>query len=250
VLKTLGRFSDVGVVELLVAHWAGFTPSLRASAAELLFSRPVWAELLLAAVENEEVARGDFDPARVALLKSHPSVKVRQRAAAVFTDSTVARRADIVGNYQRALELTGDRERGRSVFQKTCATCHELEGNGTAIGADLRSVRDRGEAAVLLNILDPNREIQPNFLSYVIITVEGRALTGIITEETPNNLTIRQADGTSVAVARTEIEEMNSTGLSYMPEGLEKDIDQQAMADLLAFLMSAGSEQQPAGSGE
>jgi putative heme-binding domain-containing protein len=250
VLKTLGRFSDAAVVELLLAKWPGFTPGLRASAAELLFSRPAWAESLLVAVEKNEVARGDFDPARVSLLKSHPSAKIREHATTVFSQSTVARRADVVASYQESLALTGDVERGRGVFQKSCAACHELEGIGTVIGADLRSIRDRGAEAVLLNILDPNREIQSNFLTYVIITFDGRALTGIITEETPNNLTIRQADGTALAIARTEIEELTSTGLSYMPEGLEKEIDQRAMADLLAYLLSVENKEQGAESGE
>jgi putative membrane-bound dehydrogenase-like protein len=249
VLKTLGRFSDAAVVELLLAKWPGFTPGLRASAAELLLSRPAWAEMLLVAVEKNQVARGDFDPARVSLLKSHPSPKVRERATTVFSGSMVARRADVVASYRQALELSGDAGRGRGVFEKSCAACHELGGSGAAIGADLRAIRDRGAEAVLLNILDPNREVQPNFLTYVIVTVDGRALTGIITEETPNNLTIRQSDATAVAIARDQIDEMASTGLSYMPEGLEKEIDQQAMADLLAFLMSVESPGQ-AGSGK
>jgi putative heme-binding domain-containing protein len=250
VLKTLGRFADAGVGELLLAKWPGFTPGLRASAAELLLSRPAWAEMLLAAVENNEVARGDFDPARVSLLKSHSSPRIRDRAAAVFAESTVARRADVVDEYQTVLTLTGDIGRGRDVFQKSCAACHELEGKGAAIGADLGAIRDRGAQAVLLNILDPNREVQPNFLTYIIVTADGRALTGIITEETPNNLTFRQADGTAVAVARADIEEMTSTGLSYMPEGLEKEIDQQAMSDLLAYLMADRSREPTAGSAE
>jgi putative heme-binding domain-containing protein len=100
----------------------------------------------------------------------------------------------------------------------------------------------------MLNILDPNREINPKFLTYAASTTAGRVITGMITEETPNNLTIRQADGVAVPIPRTEIEEIESTGMSYMPEGLESQIDHQAMADLLAYLMSAESKGQGAGS--
>jgi putative heme-binding domain-containing protein len=207
----------------------------------VLLSRAVWAELLLAAVERDEVPRGDIDPARVELLRSHPSSQVRDRAAAVFRGATIPRRVEVVAEYQRSLELAGEVERGRTVFQKSCAACHALEGAGTPIGADLRAVRDRGAAAVLLNILDPNREIQPNFLTYIVVTKDGRAITGIITAETPNHLTLRQADGTAVDVPRADIDEMRSTGLSYMPEGLETQIDHQAMADLLAYLMTVDS---------
>ena len=70
------------------------------------------------------------------------------------------------------------------------------------------------------------------------MTDAGRTLTGMITAETANSLTIRRADGTSETVLRIDIEELRSTGLSFMPEGLEKQIDVPAMADLLAYLNS------------
>jgi len=72
----------------------------------------------------------------------------------------------------------------------------------------------------------------------LLVTKSGRSLTGIITAETANSITIRQADSTSETVLRIEIEELQSTGLSFMPEGLEKQIDVPAMADLLAYLKS------------
>ena len=68
------------------------------------------------------------------------------------------------------------------------------------------------------------------------MTDSGRILTGMITAETANSLTLRRADGTSETVLRIDIEELRSTGLSFMPEGLEKQIDVPAMADLLAYL--------------
>ena len=63
-----------------------------------------------------------------------------------------------------------------------------------------------------------------------------RVLTGMITAESANSLTLRRPDGSEVSVQRTEIDELKSTGLSFMPEGLEKNVDHQAMADLLEYL--------------
>jgi putative membrane-bound dehydrogenase-like protein len=247
VMKILGRFTDAGVVELLLQKWSSLTPSVRASATEVLLSRPAWAEALLSAVEQKVVSAGDFDAARVALLKSHPSQKIREQAASVFAGSAVARRADVVADYQAALKLSGDADRGLAVFEKSCAACHKLEGKGTQIGADLKSIREKGPEAIMLNILDPNREINPKFLTYTASTLAGRVITGMILEETPNNLTIRQADGVAVPIVRTEIDEIESTGMSYMPEGLESQVDHQAMADLLTFLMTAGRNKQKGG---
>jgi putative membrane-bound dehydrogenase-like protein len=249
VVQILSRFSDAGVVELLLAKWTSLTPALRSSAVEVLLSRPAWAESLLNAVEKNEISAGDFDPARVALLKRHPSRRVRDLAGTVFANTQIARRADVVARYQRALQLSASPDAGRAVFEKSCAACHELEGRGTQIGAELVSIRDKGREAMMLNILDPNREINPQYLAYLVVTTDGRTITGMIAEETPNNLTIRQADGTQVPVLRTDLDEMESTGMSYMPEGLESQIDHQAMADLLAYLVTADTGQ-GTGSGE
>ena len=144
----------------------------------------------------------------------------------------------MVAAYQKALRLKGDPARGKAVFKKECSACHQLEGVGNQVGADLNAIRDQGTEAVLLNILDPNREVKPQFLSYVLVTDAGRIVTGMITAETANSLTIRRADGTSETVLRIDIDELRSTGLSFMPEGLEKQIDVPAMADLLAYLNS------------
>ncbi len=91
---------------------------------------------------------------------------------------------------------------------------------------------------MLLNILDPNREVKPQFLAYQVETTSGKSFSGMLTAETPNAITIRLLDGRSETVRRSGIESLRSTGLSFMPEGLEKQIDLQAMADLLAYLNS------------
>ena len=88
----------------------------------------------------------------------------------------------------------------------------------------------------MLNILDPNREVKPQFFSYVVALDSGRTVTGMIAAETANSLTLRKSDNTTETILRVNIEEIVSTGLSFMPEGLEKQLDVAAMADLLAYL--------------
>jgi putative membrane-bound dehydrogenase-like protein len=238
VLETLARFDQPAVPALLLEAWPSLSPQLRASAVEAFLSRPAWIAAFLDAVEQGKINRGDVDPARIQLLQKHADVKVRDRAAKLFAATKLARRQDVVAAYQKALQLQGDKVRGKAVFKNVCSTCHQLEGVGTQVGADLSGIRDQGTETILLNILDPNREVKPQYLSYTLVTKSGRSFTGIITAETANSISIRQTDGTSETVLRIEIEELQSTGLSFMPEGLEKQIDVPAMADLLAYLKS------------
>ncbi|MFN0056408.1 MAG: PVC-type heme-binding CxxCH protein [Planctomycetales bacterium] len=238
VLETLARFNHPEVPSTILEGWSSLTPQLRATSIETLFTRPAWIATFLDAVEQMRIARGDLDPARIALLQKHADLQIRERAQQLFAGAGLARRQEVVDAYQSALELSGDVERGRAQFRKVCSACHKLEGFGESIGADLNAIRDRGTAAVLLNILDPNREVKPQFLSYVVELDSGRTVTGMIAAETATSLTIRKPDNTTETILRVNIEAITSTGLSFMPEGLEKQLDEAAMADVLAYLNS------------
>ena len=170
-------------------------------------------------VEQGGVARGDLDAARIGLLKKHPDPALAARVSKLFAATQLPQRQQVVDQYQDSLQATGVAARGKTVFKKVCSACHRLEGVGTAVGADLKGIRGRGMAAVLLNILDPNREVKPQFQAYVIVTDDGRVTTGMIQAENANSLTIRRADGSSVAIQRHQIEELRGTGVSFMPAG-------------------------------
>lgn len=238
VLETCGRFDDPQVATFLLDVWPGLSPRLRSPAAETLFSRTKWIAAFFDAYEKKQIARGSVDTARIQFLKSHPDAGIRRRAAKLLTTATAPKRQKVVAAYREALKLKGRVEIGRAVFKKNCTACHRLENVGTAVGADLKAVRDRGLESVMLNILDPNREVKPKFLAYIVVTESGRLVTGMIVAETANSITIRNVDGKSTTVLRSEIEQLKSTGRSFMPEGLEKTINTQAMADLLAYLNS------------
>ncbi|MCE9531965.1 MAG: c-type cytochrome [Planctomycetes bacterium] len=236
-LELLSRVGPIEAPDLLLKIWPSLSPAVRATATEVFLSRANWLQAFLEAVEKGKIARADIDPARVGLLMKSPNRSVRVQVEELF-GKVVTKRKDVVDYYQPSLTLKGDPLKGKAIFKKECAACHKLEGVGEEIGADLKAIRDRGTENMLLNILDPNREVKPQFLAYSLETTAGKTLSGMLTAETPNSVTIRLLDGRSEIVPRAEIDSLRSTGLSFMPEGLEKQIDKQAMADLLAYLNS------------
>lgn len=238
VLKTLGAYQDKGVATLILRGWRGYSPAVRAEATETLLSRAVWVNAFLDAVDSGVVKSSDLDPGRIVLLKRHPDEKIAKRATELFASSGLGERGKVVDAYQGALQLDGNLGQGKLIFKENCSACHRLEDVGKQVGADLTAIRNRGMAAVLLNVLDPNREVKPQFHTYVANTDDGRVIAGMIQTETANSLTIRRADGTTVVLQRSEVEDLQSTGLSFMPEGLEKKITVQQMADLLTYLNS------------
>jgi len=235
-IAKLGLVNDDRVAGLILEAWPGLSPQLRMSAVETLFSRKVWLLTMLNAIKGGEVNPGDISPERVQLLKKNSDEKVRKLADALFHSQRLTGRSDIVKAYQASLKLKGNLANGKKVFKKSCSACHQLEKVGVQLGADLKAIKDRGTAAVLLNILDPNREVKPQYVTYLLVTTQGRTITGLIKSENANSITIARADGTSDTVLRIDIDELISSKLSFMPEGLEKQINKQEMADLLAYL--------------
>jgi putative heme-binding domain-containing protein len=222
-----------------LSAWPTMSPRIKAEATEALFSRGEWLLALVDATEKGTFSLADLDPARLKTLEKHPNAALRSRAAPLLAKVKIGRRQDVVESYRSVLSAAGDASRGQQLFQKICATCHRLDGFGHEIGPNLASFRNRGAEAILVNVLDPNREVNPQFVNYVVTTDDGRALTGMIASETANSVTLRRAENATDTVERSQIEELRSTGLSIMPEGLEKQIDPGQMADLLAYLLRA-----------
>ncbi len=238
-LGTLGKFADPSIATTLIEAWPSLSPRIKSEATEAIFSRPKWLLMLLDAAESGDVSLADLDRARLEALEKHPNEDVRKRATPLLGKIELGRRQDVVAAYRDVLEAEGDPSRGRKVFQKTCAACHRVEGVGHEIGPSLASFRNRGADALLVNILDPNREVNPQYINYVLVTGDGRSITGIVAAETANSVTLRRAENATDTIARDEIEVLRASGLSIMPEGLEKEINQQQMADLLAYLLHA-----------
>lgn len=237
-LRTLDTFGGKAPGQLILEHWSKLSPETRRGALDLLVSRKERASQLLAAIEAKEISAAEVDAPHVELLKKHADVGISQQAAKLFGSTALARRAEVVELYRSVLEKNGDVARGKQLFAKNCASCHKVEGAGHELGPNLAAMKNRGPETILLNVLDPNREVNPQYLSYVLVTGEGKTLTGIIAAESATSVTLRRADGQGDEVLRGDIDELRSTGLSLMPEGLEKELNQGAMADVIAYLMS------------
>lgn len=236
-LQALSRFRAADVAEMIVEAWPGFSPQVRGEAAEALFARKERLATLLAAIEDKVILPSQLDPARVQFLLAHPDKNIRELAARLLGGAKLARREEIVAAYRDVLKMKGNAVRGKAVFKKECSKCHRLEGVGYELGLPLNTVQNRGPEAILLSVLDPNRDVQPQYLNYVIVTDDGLSKTGMIAAETATSITLKRAEDESDTVLRANIDEMVNTGLSIMPEGLEKQLTKQDMADVIAYLM-------------
>jgi putative membrane-bound dehydrogenase-like protein len=237
-LASLDRLSPPGLTAALLLRWSSLTPTIRDKAIDVLLKRPDRTAGLLSALETGTVQRRDLSLMQMVTLRRHSDPKLQQRAAGVLGAASDAKRDDVVRRFQPALELRGDQQRGKATFQQRCQSCHRLGSDGFAVGPDLSGARNGGREKLLTNILDPNREVPPNYFAYAIDTKEGDSYSGLVVNETANSVTVRQALGLEVVVSRAQIAQMQVSKLSLMPEGLEEGLTNQDLADLLDFIFA------------
>lgn len=235
--RVLASHAQDEVATILLANWRAFTPPVRTEVIQLLLTRSNWIEPFLTAMESGRIQPSQVPTNRRALLMRNRNESIRTRAEKLFGPEAPGARTEILAQYEPALRLDSDAARGRIVYKRECMTCHRVGREGHDVGPDLSTIRHRSPEEILIHILDPNREVSPNYIDYVVSLKDGRVLTGTIAAEAGNSLTLKRAEGAQDTILREDIEEIASTGKSIMPEGLEKKITQQEMADLIAFLL-------------
>lgn len=236
-VKSLSSHASGEVGELLMGCWPGTGPDVRRLIVDAMLSRSPRVKVLLASIESGVVRTGELDAAQRQTILQTADDLIRQRARKAFGDRVDKDRQNVVDRFREKL-VKGDVKHGEPVFVKTCGTCHSIKpGVTNPLGPDLRKLNDRSSATLLINILDPNRSVSANYVSYKITTTDGRNVTGIIVNETDTAITIRRADAEET-VLRTNVDSLRSTGMSLMPVGLEQGLSERQMSDLIAYVQS------------
>jgi putative heme-binding domain-containing protein len=144
------------------------------------------------------------------------------------------------------LALSGDAARGEQLFWSeavNCSKCHQVGPRGTPVGPDLTAVGDvRSNEDLLESLLTPSRRIEPKFAAYLVSTVSGRALTGVVVRRDERSVVLRDGEGKEIIVAADDVEEVRPLLTSLMPDGQMAGLTAQDAADLLAYLATRKGE--------
>jgi putative membrane-bound dehydrogenase-like protein len=237
-VSALSRFTDPRIGPDLIQHVPSLSPRVRAEAITALLARPDRANALLLAIGAGTIRASVLDTAQTRLLRNHRDPGIKALAQKVLAAPASNRQA-VIDSLSAAITLKGDAVHGRKIYEERCISCHRAIGEGFSLGPDFVTVKTTGKEKLLTNIVDPNREVRPEFVSYVVDTKDDESLIGLVINETANSVTLRQAYGKETVVSRGKIEKMQSQGQSVMPEGLEAGLSAQDMADLLEFVSTA-----------
>jgi putative heme-binding domain-containing protein len=131
-----------------------------------------------------------------------------------------------------------DRAKGASVFEKNCASCHQLEGKGARVGPQLDGVGLRGLDRLLEDTLDPNRNVDQAFRVTTLALNDGRIASGLLLRQDGEVLVLADAQGKDVRVPASTVEDRKLSQLSPMPANMAEQIEEADFYHLIAYLLS------------
>jgi putative heme-binding domain-containing protein len=224
-LRALAGYDDEQTAPAVLAVYETLQGPERREALATLISRPGYALALLEAMERGEVPERDLTADLLRQLRNLKHEEVNRRLATVWgeyreSDPDAQREIERLKQlYWAGGSQPGDATRGRGMYVQLCQQCHTLYGVGGKLGPDITGANRSDLDYLLQKIVDPNAVIPNEYRASNLETRDGRVITGIVQRQDDRSVSIATADQTLV-VPQDEIEFLEQSALSMMPEGL------------------------------
>lgn len=240
ILGSLNRSKLIEVGKAVCDTYSKLDAPLQPVAIELLTQRDTWSRELLAAIDAKRIAADVLNVNQIRKLQTSKDPELVKRAKAIWgtvrTERNPAREQVVAAMGRTLAQGKGDPHAGVAVFNKVCGQCHKIYGQGQEVGPDI-TLNGRGSFEQLLsNVFDPSLVIGSAYQARTVQTADGRILTGLVVEDSPQRVVLKVQGGKLETIARGDVEEMETSKLSLMPEGVEKQLQPQELLDLFAFL--------------
>ncbi|MBI1246328.1 c-type cytochrome [bacterium] len=219
--------------------WPDLEPAARDAAISLLLKRSDGADFILSGIEQGRIPRSSLSLDQQAKLRAIASPELRKQVEQILGKPANTDRMAVIDKYAEVSHTIGSAPMGRGIFLKNCAKCHTpAEPGKESIGPDLADSQNRAREALLFDILNPSGKVEPKYLASQVLTTSGQAYSGIIVHESPQSILLQMADGKTQEIVRADIDTMQTSDRSLMPDGMEKEISHEQMANLIEFLKS------------
>lgn len=245
VLQAAARFGDMAIPAAILGGYESKISGdlqVRETALRALCGRLEWALKLVDALDRWQVPAKHITPEMIGILRQHGDATINAalelRWKGVLASTSMEEKAVESKRIREALRGgAGDASKGHAIFQTRCAACHKLFGEGNTIGPELTGY-ERGNADFWLdNLLYPSLEIREGFGSYTARLKNGQIMTGMLESQSATGVVLRDLAGQKTRVAQSEVESLEASPISIMPEGLLGGLSDAELRDLLAHLM-------------
>ena len=239
-LKAIAHWSSSEVTQALLAEYAGASPSIRSQIRDILLARSQSALEVLQLVDAGRMDSQEIPVEQLQRLAMHDdesiNTLVRKHWGNIGPGTSEEKLATMrrLNNDLRA--AAGNPVSGKELFAKHCGICHQLHGEGNKLGPDLTIANRKDRAAMLGNVVDPNAVIRREYINYVLITVSGRVVTGLLAEQDAASVTLLDAQNNRIKFVLDEIEGLRESEVSLMPEKILEGLSPQQLRDLFSYL--------------
>lgn len=242
ILAALQPFAEPAITTTVLSLYPKLTPASRNKAQSLLCSRPASALEFLQAVEAGRISPKDVSLEQLQQILRHgqePLARLIEKHWGKVGALTTGEKQARIRSVEHMLNLgKGDLRNGKVIFEKNCATCHALFGEGNKIGPDLTTADRKSRHFLVASVVDPSAVVRPEFVAYTVETTDGRVLNGLIVDATSSAVTLVDAKNERIMVPRARIESdgLKASAFSLMPEKILDPLDDQQICDLFSYL--------------
>lgn len=237
------QVNDPELTGLILSRYSDWPADLQSLSINALANRPNSAVELLKAIQTNRIPKSKLTSAQASAIDrlgdeaiSALLEEVWGRPLRPTSEARIQRIAEV-----RGILPEGDKgvaARGRPVFLKNCATCHQLFGDGAALGPELNGA-DRGNLDFLLtSILDPSAQIRGEYQAVQVALTDGRVLLGLVADKTEQGITLIDANRQLTRIPKADIEEIKASSVSLMPDGILDNLSDSEIRDLFRYLQS------------
>ena len=242
-INGLAAFGNDETPKLLVSKFGGFRDDAKREAINTLVSRVAFATVLLDAVAEQRIARDSVSAFQLRQMQSYGDDTISGRVAKLWPELAEQSRekAERIAQLRKLLSsetlAKADTSNGRLLFSRSCANCHTLFGEGKKIAPDLTGAQRSNLNYLLENIADPSATVSKNFQMRIVLLEDGRVLNGVVLAQNEKTFTVQTATE-QVVIQRDEVDLMQDSKLSMMPENLLNVLKDNQIRDLIGYLMS------------
>jgi putative membrane-bound dehydrogenase-like protein len=243
IFEALASSKAKGLGVAVVEKLKDVQPAARPAAIRLVLARPDSVRAFLDAVEKGTLRFDMLALDQRVGLASHTDKTLAERAKKLLAQGGGLPSPDrqrVIEELKFVMAKTGDPANGRKVFTQHCAKCHKHSGEGAQIGPDLTGFAVHPKEEMMIAILDPSRSVEGNYKAYRVVTADERTIIGLLGAQTNTSVEIIDGEAKRHALAREDVVSMKETEKSLMPEGFEKVMKPEELADLLEFLGQKG----------
>ena len=215
---------------------------LREDALRMMAARLEWAQTMVRFVDEWKVPEKHFTVDIVRQLSLHHDTAIdaaieRHWKTLLLTGVTPEKDREMARLKDVLKTGLGDPNKGQIIFVGRCAACHKLFEQGGAIGPELTGYDRQSLEFWMLNITYPSLEIREGFGAYVAKLKDGRILTGLMDAQGGGSITLKDLAGNRTAVKQADIEKLEASPISIMPEALLTGLSDAELKDFFAYLM-------------